>query len=128
MGVSASSVQLLKAEYSADAPADDTVKDVTLFSFSEIMDQNVSVTLESGQQISGYSTVYEVYDKESDMFGYYSAMNEFLTTHVLIPETRISSIVWDDVSSDEEAQEIRAEKMADALLSSDQKFIAPEKN
>lgn len=128
MGVSASSVQLLKAEYSADASIGDTVKDLTLFSFSEIMDQNVTITLDDGRQISGYSTVYEVNGNKSDMFGYYSAMTEFLTTHVLIPGTRISPIVWDDVSSDEEAQEIRAKKMADALLSSDQKFIASEKN
>ena len=47
------------------------------------------------------------------------------TYRVLVPETRMQEIFWPDVVSDDDDALTRAEKMADALLSTDQRYVKP---
>lgn len=67
---------------------------------------------------------YYLFGERVMMTDYYYAYSTFGATCVRIPETELILIGWDDVSSDGDDRFVRAEKMADALFSSGQKFIA----
>lgn len=56
---------------------------------------------------------------------YFDAQDDFTENYIRIAETGIVLIDWDDVSSDADDVLTRAEKMAQALISSDQSFLAP---
>ena len=59
---------------------------------------------------------------------YFNAQDEFIENYIRITETGIQLIDWDDVTSEEDNVAIKAEKMATALISSSQKFIAPSQS
>lgn len=56
---------------------------------------------------------------------YFNAQDEFTENYIRISETGIQLIDWDDVISEEDNVAVKAEKMAEALIISNQKFILP---
>ena len=64
--------------------------------------------------------------EKADWHEYDDMLYMFYVRYVRIPETEFVSISWGDVSTDEDDRFVRAEKMANALLSSGQKFIVPD--
>ena len=76
-----------------------------------------------------YNTVeYEINGSPASWFDYYSLYNQVYDDYVRIYETELILINWSDVSSDEDSRPVAAEKMADALLKSEQKFVIPNTN
>ena len=69
---------------------------------------------------------YSVEGENAYLDEYYDALDRFHATTVRIPETKLQMISWSDVSEENDDRFARAEKMADALLTSSQKFILPE--
>lgn len=65
---------------------------------------------------------YKAYGEIVDLDEYYGELDWFHANCIRIPETELQMISWWDVCSSEDRFE-RAEQMADALLSSNQKFI-----
>ena len=68
---------------------------------------------------------YSVRGKDAYLDDYYAELDWFTAHCIRIPETELSMIDWDSVCSDEDDRFTRAAKMAEALLSSDQKFVVP---
>lgn len=66
---------------------------------------------------------YEVNGSPASWHDYYDLYDKFYVNYVRIPETEFNLIYWGDVSSSEDSLEVSAQKMAEALLSSGQKFI-----
>ena len=63
-----------------------------------------------------------------DWFEYYNVIDSFYMDYVRIPETELQMFhVW-DIDDEYSDRFIRAEKLADLLLSSGQKFIIPNKD
>ena len=56
---------------------------------------------------------------------YFNAQDEFVENYIRITETGIQLVDWDDVTTDEDNVAIKAEKMAEALITTNQKFIVP---
>ena len=79
-----------------------------------------------GEWVESYPYAsYKVRGKGATLDEYYYEMDWFNSNCVRIPETELQMIRWWDVSSDDDDRFERAEKMVDALLSTDQKFIIP---
>ena len=57
------------------------------------------------------------------MDDYYAEYNCFVTKYIRIPETELVLFSWDEVSNDEDDYITKGEKMAEALITSKQKFI-----
>lgn len=55
---------------------------------------------------------------------YFAAQDNFTENYIRIPETGILLFAWDDVADKDDSTDVRAEKMADALLASKQKFLS----
>lgn len=73
-----------------------------------------------------YTTVvFNVDGNHATWDEYFYKLEWFDAYCIRIPETEIRMISWSDVSDDEDDRFTRAEKMADALLSSEQQFIVP---
>ena len=73
-----------------------------------------------------YTGVYFSVDgNKASIEEYFAAQDDFLTNYVRITETGIILIDWDDVTDKEDDVLSKAEKMAEVLLSTDQKFIQP---
>lgn len=70
---------------------------------------------------------YYAYGEACTMDRYFSAYDTFMETHIRIPETALQLFAYWNICDGETDRFIKAEKMADALLSSPQKFISPEK-
>ena len=68
-------------------------------------------------------TTYYVYGREVSLDEYYATYEQFFTRYVRIPETDLLLYDWDEVAPDEEDYEVRGQKMAAALVASDQQFI-----
>lgn len=66
--------------------------------------------------VNGESTDFETYANESEAFR---------TTYLRIPETHITMIHRRDVCEDGDTREAAAKKITDALLSANQRFVAP---
>ena len=66
---------------------------------------------------------YSVRGENSTLDDYYGEIDWFNANCVRIPETTLQMIDWDTVCSDDDDRFVRAERMADALLSSTQEFI-----
>ena len=71
------------------------------------------------------STEYYVSGQAACLDDYYAAYENFVTTHVRISETELILFTWGDVSNDDDDYITKGEKMAEALISSEQKFIKP---
>ena len=56
---------------------------------------------------------------------YFKAQDNFTENYIRIAETGIQLIDWHDVVNDDDSVAVKAEKMADALVSSGQKFVKP---
>ncbi len=56
---------------------------------------------------------------------YFAAQDYFTENYVRIAETGILLIDWNDITNEGDANTTKAEKMANALLSSDQQFVVP---
>lgn len=56
---------------------------------------------------------------------YFKAQDRFTENYIRIAQTGIQLIDWHDVVNDDDSIAVKAEKMADALLSSGQKFVKP---
>lgn len=69
---------------------------------------------------------YSVRGEDATLDAYFAELDWFTAHCVRIPETELCMIDWDCVCSDEDDRFTRAEKMADALLSSDRKFVVPD--
>ena len=69
--------------------------------------------------------VWEKFPIAESIEEYFAAQDDFLTNYVRITETGMILIDWDDVTDKEDDVLSKAEKMAEALLSTDQKFIQP---
>ena len=48
-----------------------------------------------------------------------------MKNYIRITETNIQLVNWDDVISKEDDVNVKAEKMAEALITSNQKFVVP---
>lgn len=71
---------------------------------------------------------YFVDNKPADWFEYYNVIDSFYMDYVRIPETELQMFsVW-DIDREYPDRFVRAEKLADLLLSSGQKFIIPNKD
>ena len=68
---------------------------------------------------------YSVRGKDVYLDEYYAELDWFTSHCVRLPETELCLIDWDEVCEDEDDRFIRAQKMAEALLSSHQKFVVP---
>lgn len=68
-------------------------------------------------------TKFYVNARETDMDTYYYYYDNFVYNNIRISETMLSSLHLRDVCDDDDSYEEKAEKMADALLSTGQKFI-----
>ena len=71
------------------------------------------------------ATEYFVNGDRSYFDEYYTEYDAFVKSCIRLPETAMTRFTWDSVSDEEEAQSIRALKMAEALLTSNQMFIEP---
>lgn len=68
---------------------------------------------------------YSVNGETVDWHGYHSQVEHFIANYIRIPETELRLIDWSDVSENGAGRFVRAEKMADALIGSAQKYIIP---
>lgn len=68
---------------------------------------------------------FRVNGNETYADDYFDAQDNFTRNYIRIAETGIVLIDWDDVSSGSDSVRVRAEKMAQALISSDQRFLVP---
>lgn len=66
---------------------------------------------------------YTINGESSYLDEYYHAYDQFVASHIRIPETALQLIGWDDVSEDEDSYEEKAKKMAKALVSTNQAFL-----
>lgn len=87
-------------------------------------------TDQDGYYLASWEEIYtgvhfDLYGDRATIEDYFDAQDEFEQSYVRIAETGIRLIDWDDVTSKEDDVATKAEKMADALLSSDQKFLKP---
>ncbi len=58
---------------------------------------------------------------------YYCAYDSFFENCIRLPETEMQLIPWNEISEDDDDNLMRAEKMADALLTSSQRVVLPQK-
>ena len=72
-------------------------------------------------------TKYDLYGKEVSLDEYYDEYDRFATECIRIKETELVMIDWDDVCSDEDGNATRGKKMAEALLTSGQRFAKTDK-
>jgi hypothetical protein len=70
---------------------------------------------------------YEISGETVSESEYNAQLEAFLNTYVCIPATKFVLISWNDVSSNDDDRIERGRKMAEALVSSAQQFIVPEK-
>ncbi len=70
---------------------------------------------------------FYVEDKAASIEDYFYMQDYFEENYIRISETGLKLVRWDDVTSDEDSVEIKAEKMAAALLSAEQEFVCPNK-
>ncbi len=73
------------------------------------------------------STSYYLNGEKTSLDQFHRARLQLFEPLVCLPETRLTMLWWSDVCSEEEDAATRAEKMAEALLSSGQKFPRPIK-
>lgn len=71
------------------------------------------------------STSYYLNGEKTSLDQFHRARLQLFEPLVCLPETRLTMLWWSDVCSEEEDAATRAEKMAEALLSSGQKFPHP---
>ena len=71
------------------------------------------------------NTEYYVYGKEVSIDDYYAEYDSFSVRYVRIPETELVTVRWSDVTEDADDYVTRGQKMARALLQTDQAFLAP---
>lgn len=87
----------------------------------------VPETAGQSQQSDGYTSqtnaTFYVFDEKHSPTLYFMEYDKFFLSRSRIPQTEIKIIDWNAISSEEEAQSVRAEKMADSLLTSEQQFI-----
>ena len=69
--------------------------------------------------------IYYIGDEKVTFDEYYAECDKFVTNKIMLPETELILIDWDDVSEDEDDYITKGKKMAEALISTDQKFIVP---
>ena len=70
------------------------------------------------------SMVCKVWGEEAEAENYLFERESFDENYVRIPETEVRCVSWYDVASDGDTPEDQGRKMADALLSTGQRFIA----
>lgn len=70
-------------------------------------------------------TTYYVDGKEVSLDEYYYEYGNFMQALVRIPGTELIVIRWGDVTDNDDTAAAKAEKMAEALVSSAQKFLKP---
>lgn len=93
---------------------------------TDIVDEDPDDMFYTATWIESYpNTTYYVGHQEAYLDDYYAEYNEFIMTHIRIPETELILFGWDDVSTDEDDYVTKGAKMAEALISSDQEFIKP---
>ncbi|MBO5270131.1 MAG: hypothetical protein J6B77_05055 [Clostridia bacterium] len=104
-----------------------------LYAYYEIDAVNVDLTKEeidagiSSAWDEAYTGVsFRVDGSHAYIDDYFDACDTFAQSYIRIPETALRLIDWDDVCDLKEDQSVRAEKMAEALLSSGQEFIVPK--
>jgi hypothetical protein len=68
-------------------------------------------------------TRYYTGNREVSLDDYYAAYDEFLRYNIRIPETELCVIRWDDVCDDADSDTVKAEKMAQALITTQQQFL-----
>jgi hypothetical protein len=72
---------------------------------------------------------FYVNSDKSSISKYFEAQDNFIENYVRISETAIQLIYWSDVTNSDDDAATRAEKMAQALISSSQKFVlSPQSN
>lgn len=69
--------------------------------------------------------IYYIGDEKVTFDEYYAECDKFVTNKIMLPETELILIDWDDVSEDEDDYITKGKKMAEALISTNQKFIVP---
>ena len=93
---------------------------------TDIVDEDPDDMFYTATWVESYpNTTYYVGHQEAYLDDYYAEYNEFIMTHIRIPETELILFSWDDVSTDEDDYASKGKKMAEALISSDQEFIKP---
>lgn len=73
------------------------------------------------------NTDYYVYGDKVSIDDYYDELDCFTASVIPLLETQLQMIPWNSVCEDNDDRFVRAEKMADALVSSSQKFVTPRK-
>ncbi len=83
-------------------------------------------TKEDFQEIDYMTVKFTVNNnKNADFWDYYSVLGEFNENCIRIKETALVDFFWHDFGDSDANGKSDAEKMADALISSSQKFIKP---
>ena len=94
----------------------------------------VEVPLTPEEKEKGYDSAHEdvypgvkfwVNGDLADIYTYFDAQEDFDKNYVRIAETGITLVSWDSVTEEGDDVGTRAAKMADALLSLNQKFVVP---
>ena len=80
---------------------------------------------ESAHEEKRAEVEFWVYEESASMEEYFAAQDDFTENYIRIAETGIKLIDWNDVTSDGDDVALKAEKMATALIATNQKFIAP---
>lgn len=66
--------------------------------------------------------------KPASWHDYQDLLDRFYMNYVRIPETELTMIDWSEVSKKDDDRFVSAQKMADALLASEQKYVIPNKD
>lgn len=91
---------------------------------TDIVDEDPDDMYYTATWIESYpETLYYIEGKEVYLDDYYEEYDWFIQNCIRIPETELVLIDWDDVTDDEDDYVTRGSKMAQALITSKQRFI-----
>ena len=91
----------------------------------ELTDEEVDAGIHSSWEEIYPGVRFWVNGDSASIETYFDAQDEFTENYIRITETGIQLIDWDDVTSEEDSVAVKMEKMAEALISSEQAFIKP---
>jgi len=91
----------------------------------ELTDEEIDAGIHSSWEEIYPGVRFWVNGDSASIETYFDAQDEFTENYIRITETGIQLIDWDDVTNEEDSVAVKAEKMAEALISSKQAFIKP---
>ncbi len=94
-----------------------------------VRDLDISAAYELDEPAENQNSAeYFINNKPASWHDYNNLLDQVYMNYVRIPETELIMIGWGEVSDKEDDRFVSAQKMADALLSSEQKYIIPNED